>query len=107
VVHRITIKVSSGPVKVNDIKKKEEQRQAEDYFNESLRKSGNYQILSQLELPFPSFLSFQRFMCLWASGSARMFSVRQWRIMNFSEALDSASRLLGGIFRLRRQATRS
>jgi hypothetical protein len=33
-------------------KKKEEQRQAEDYFNESLRKSGNSQILSRLELPF-------------------------------------------------------
>ena len=46
-------------------------------------------------------------MCLWASGSARMFSLQQWRIMNFSEALDSASRLLGGIFRLRRRATRS
>ena len=70
-------------------------------------KSGNSQILSRLELPFPSFLSFQRFMCLWASGSARMFSLQQWRIMNFSEALDSASRLLGGIFRLGRRATRS
>ena len=46
-------------------------------------------------------------MCLWASGSARMFSLRQWRIMNFSEALDSASRLFGGIFRLGRRLTRS
>ena len=35
---------------------KEEQREAEDYFSESLRKPGNSQILSRLELPSSFFL---------------------------------------------------
>ena len=89
----------------------------------SMKASGNQEILKfwvdyNCHSFFPTFL---RFMCLWASGSVRMFSLRQWRLMHFSEALDPASRLLwfflcwdfcdlvgiGGIFRIGRRGTRS